>query len=354
MRKKLLCVCLGLALLLALAGPALAGEADVPPVEFWIEDGVLYSYNGDGGEVTVPDGVTAIGPRAFQKTGVTAVTVPEGVVSIGERAFSHCESLARVSLPESLTEIGTAAFSACEALTDINLPDGVAAMGRGALSNTALTEVALPGALTALPEYLFSECRSLRRVTVPAGIKAIGEGAFGWCAALEEVNFAGTEADWRTVAVGAQNEPLTAALRWAEAVVALSPQRLTVNGAAVDCAKYNINGSNFFKLRDLAALLNGTARQFDVGWDGAQGVVTVTTGTGYATPDGHELELGADMSASAVPSAQSIVIDGALRTDLTVYNIGGSNFFKLRDLGTALGFGVDYDPATDTAIVTSE
>ena len=47
------------------------------------------------------------------------------------------------------------------------------------------------------------------------------------------------------------------------------------------------------------------------------------------------------------------MIDGAVRSDLAVYNIGGSNFFKLREMGSALGFDVDYDKGTDTAIVLS-
>ena len=132
-----------------------------------------------------------------------------------------------------------------------------------------------------------------------------------------------------------------------------SSQSLTVNGQAVICDKYNIDGSNYFKLRDLAALLNGTDGQFDVGWDGDRGVVSISTGHAYTTPNGQELRVGADMSASAAVSRQTIMIDGTVRTDLSVYNIGGSNYFMLRELGKALGFFVDYDPDTNTAIVKS-
>ncbi len=132
-----------------------------------------------------------------------------------------------------------------------------------------------------------------------------------------------------------------------------SAQNLTVNGVSVSCDKYNIDGSNYFKLRDLAQLLNGTEGQFDVGWDDISKVVSVTTKHPYTTPNGHDLEIGADLSATAQPSAQTIMIDGAVRTDLTVYNIGGSNFFQLRELGKALGFLVDYIPETNTATVTS-
>ncbi|MBQ7624610.1 MAG: hypothetical protein IJS65_04990 [Clostridia bacterium] len=134
----------------------------------------------------------------------------------------------------------------------------------------------------------------------------------------------------------------------------ISAQKLSVNGKETACEKYNIDGSNYFKLRDLAQLLNGTGSQFEVGWDAAKGVVSVTTNHAYTTPNGHELEVGADKSSTAKVSAQTIMINGAVRTDLTVYNIGGSNFFKLREMGDALGFDVGYDSGTNTATVKSK
>ena len=134
--------------------------------------------------------------------------------------------------------------------------------------------------------------------------------------------------------------------------VVLSPQNLTVDGKAVACEKYNIGGANYFKLRDLAQALSGTSSQFEVGWDGATGTVSITTGKTY-TSIGGELSAGADKSSTAQVSKQTIQINGVTRSDLSAYNIGGANFFKLRDLGTALGFGVDFDAGTNTAVVTS-
>lgn len=133
----------------------------------------------------------------------------------------------------------------------------------------------------------------------------------------------------------------------------LSPQNLKVNGTIINCEKYNIDGSNYFKLRDLAAILNGTGSQFDVGYDTAKRLITITTNHAYTTANGTELVVGEDKSATAKVSTQAIMIDGAERSDLSAYNIGGNNYFKLRDLGTALGFDVDYDAATNTAIVNS-
>lgn len=133
----------------------------------------------------------------------------------------------------------------------------------------------------------------------------------------------------------------------------LSPQRLVVDGKNIACEKYNIGGSNYFKLRDLAFLLNGTKTQFSVGWDVGKRTVSITTGRSY-TPNGSELNVtGPDKSNTAVLSAQTILFDGEEKQSISVYNIGGNNYFKLRDLGDIVGFGVDYDAGTNTVIVDS-
>ena len=131
----------------------------------------------------------------------------------------------------------------------------------------------------------------------------------------------------------------------------LSPQKLTVNGVEVDCEKYNIDGSNYFKLRDIAWLLRDSAARFSVVWDAASGTVSITSGRTY-TPDGSEMAAdGADKSGSAVESSQTILVNGRTVSNLSVYNIGGNNFFKLRDLAGLLGFGVNYIAETDTAAI---
>ena len=114
---------------------------------------------------------------------------------------------------------------------------------------------------------------------------------------------------------------------------------------------YNINGNNYFKLRDIAMKLNGTDSTFAVGYDNATRTITCTTGEAYE-PNGSELVIGEDLSDTAVRSNQPLYVDGELST-IKAYNLGGNNFFQLRELGAALGFGVDYDTATRTVIIDS-
>ncbi len=138
----------------------------------------------------------------------------------------------------------------------------------------------------------------------------------------------------------------------AEDSVVVSPQNLAVDGKAADCEKYNINGSNYFKLRDMAMLLRGTPAAFGIDFDAENFTVKITRGGTYEQVGG-ELKAGADNSATCVPSTWKLLVDGEA-VEVSTFNIGGSNFYKLRDMGDALGFAVDFDAATNTAVIYSD
>jgi len=76
---------------------------------FLIRDNVLCDYSKSG-DVTVPSSVKTIGAYAFHGKGVNNVTLPEGVTAIGECAFDDCQYLETISVPKTLTSIGANAF----------------------------------------------------------------------------------------------------------------------------------------------------------------------------------------------------------------------------------------------------
>ena len=127
----------------------------------------------------------------------------------------------------------------------------------------------------------------------------------------------------------------------AETIAAPTNDKLEVNGTAADPTVYKINGSNYFKIRDVAALLNGTEKQFAVGYDGGKNAVTATTGQGYAKQAGDLAGAPSGGTQSAEASNDAIYVNGEKIT-AEVYKIGGSNYFKLRDLGKALNFYVGW------------
>ena len=62
--------------------------------DFLIENGVLKRYKGKSKNVVVPEGVTAIGKRAFSnKQFIESVIIPEGVIVIKTEAFVFCDNL---------------------------------------------------------------------------------------------------------------------------------------------------------------------------------------------------------------------------------------------------------------------
>jgi hypothetical protein len=122
-----------------------------------------------------------------------------------------------------------------------------------------------------------------------------------------------------------------------------------VDGKPVSFDAYNINGNNFFKLRDIAMALTGSAKQFEVGWDAAANAISLTSGSAY-TKVGGELAKGSPGSKQANPTTSKIFLDGE-EINLTAYNIGGNNYFKLRDLGAAFDFGIGWDDATKTITI---
>ena len=128
--------------------------------------------------------------------------------------------------------------------------------------------------------------------------------------------------------------------------------KVTVDGQSKAFEAYNINDNNYFKLRDIAYVLNGTDASFSVGWDGAANSIALEKGEAYA-PTGSEMKVsGTKDIKDAVASNSSILIDG-VKAALKAYNINGNNYFKLRDLGTALGFHVGWDNASQTISITS-
>lgn len=136
-----------------------------------------------------------------------------------------------------------------------------------------------------------------------------------------------------------------------QSVAQAVPNRSTVlvNGEEVAFDAYTINQNNYFKLRDLAKVLNGTDKQFEVTWDGNNKAVNMLSGKPYTTVGG-ELAQGDGANKTATISTATIYLDGQ-PVSLLAYSIGGNNYFKLRDVGQAFDFDVTWDGANKTILI---
>lgn len=127
-------------------------------------------------------------------------------------------------------------------------------------------------------------------------------------------------------------------------------QPITRNGQQVSLSGYEIDGHTYFKLRDVAAILTGTDSQFSVNYDGTG--ITLTTGQPYTRVQNDLAPIPDGTVADTHLSPLSMSIDGQT-VALTACEIDGYNYLKLRDLGQALNFPVDYDETSRTILIGS-
>ena len=149
----------------------------------------LLAYIGNGGDVTIPSGVTSIGSSAFYDCdGLTSVTIPNSVTSIGSSAFSGCSGLTSITIPNSVTSIGYEAFEGCTGLTSITIPNSVTSIGSSAFDGcTGLTSITIPNSVTSIGYEAFEGCTGLTSIEIPNSVTSIGGSAFGGCTGLTSI-----------------------------------------------------------------------------------------------------------------------------------------------------------------------
>jgi hypothetical protein len=157
--------------------------------DFVIENGSLTKYEGPGGSMEIPEGVTEIGDRAFQYCkGLTEVMIPATVKRVGKGAFRYCENLGGVALGIGVEEIDDEAFQGCFSLQHIAIPAGVRRIRCGTFAwCIGLKTVALPEGMWQIDADGFSGCKALEGLSLPEGLTRIGENAFYGCERLTEL-----------------------------------------------------------------------------------------------------------------------------------------------------------------------
>lgn len=104
---------------------------------------------------------------------------------------------------------------------------------------------------------------------------------------------------------------------------------------------YNIYGNNYFKLRDVAYILNNTKKYFSVSYEADYSTVNRHE---HYTPVGGELEVPDNVSITEALQGDLLIRRGE-SSDLESigYKINGNNYYKIRTLGKMIDFNVTWD-----------
>ncbi|QMV43296.1 hypothetical protein [Cohnella cholangitidis] len=95
----------------------------------------------------------------------------------------------------------------------------------------------------------------------------------------------------------------------------------------------DINDDLYVKLRDFAKTLQGTDKEFAVGYDSAKKKMNLLSGKAYKPVGGELKKTNSESLQNAKPSDAGLLLDGQAAT-ATAYTIKGSTYYKLRDLCT--------------------
>jgi len=141
----------------------------------------------------------------------------------------------------------------------------------------------------------------------------------------------------------------------ADSTITATPSKtnFVINGQPVSVtAAYTISGTNYLQLRAIAAMLNGTTAQFDVGWDGQYAVIE--PGKPYS---GTVTEVKLQNTTNLRQSDTKFKMNGEIFTFADARLIGGdTNYLQLREFAQKMGstaskFNVYWDSKAGQAVI---
>ena len=112
-----------------------------------------------------------------------------------------------------------------------------------------------------------------------------------------------------------------------------------INSKPVNITSYLIDDTNYIKLRDFAAILDGTQAEFAI--DFANNKITITKNSEYSF-------IGSELSGKADVAVKQAKKSTGTLENFASYNIENNNYISIRELCDAFGVQIAYDVNTNS------
>ncbi len=156
------------------------------------KDGIeLTRYNGNASSVHVPakvdeKQVLKLGNSIFENCKwITAVSLPNGLTSIGSKAFRKT-MLTHIVFPNSIEEIGTEAF-AYSAVTEMVFPPNIKVIPKSICDNCKKLQTVIIMGAVEIEDYAFAFCDAMTKLALPETLIVVKNEAFCCCHALNDI-----------------------------------------------------------------------------------------------------------------------------------------------------------------------
>lgn len=173
----------------------LYGQIYLPESLHFLGEAAFRGCKGLSGSLKIPHNINQIPDECFQGCGFGGtLTLHDGITSIGTRAFLNCYFKGGISLPSQLEVISEESFESCKFSGSLVLPAGVRVIGKRAFNwNSRLTGILeIPGNVISLGAGAFANCQGIEGVVIPESLETIKsefgvDGAFEDCFGINRI-----------------------------------------------------------------------------------------------------------------------------------------------------------------------
>ncbi|MEG0383709.1 MAG: hypothetical protein RR642_03040 [Solibacillus sp.] len=127
---------------------------------------------------------------------------------------------------------------------------------------------------------------------------------------------------------------------------------ILLNDELYTAGVYNIEGNNYFQLRDVAQILSEGSSKFDIGWDQKNKMIQIIPKKQYSF-DYATYDYAKDDSYNITYNETKLLKDDKIFS-MKAYIIDNATYYQLRELSAILGIEVGYDAKENKVTVKTE